>query len=116
MRSNAFGSLRGQTETKDVVMKRAWLLVPILLLAVCPAAAAELSLPAKAGDVQTSQILSGPLGACRIYIQGRYSACEVTTEPVCQRLSEVWHKPRYAIALRRWFALPQGLAWDMPPC
>jgi hypothetical protein len=97
-------------------MKRAWLLVPILLLAAYPAAAAELGLPAQVGAVQTSQIPSGPLGACRVYIQGRYSACEVTTEPVCQRLSEVWRKPRYAVVLRRWSALPQGLAWDMPPC
>jgi hypothetical protein len=105
-----------QTETKDVVMKRAWLLVPILLLAAYPAAAAELGRPAQVGAVQTSQIPSGPLGACRVYIQGRYSACEVTTEPLCQRLSEVWRKPRYAVVLRRWSALPQGLAWDMPPC
>ncbi len=97
-------------------MNRVWLLLLALLLAVRPGAAAELSLLAKARAAQTSQIPSGPLGACRIYIQGRYSACEVVTEPACQRLSEIWHKPRYAIVLRRWYALPDGLAWDMPPC
>lgn len=97
-------------------MSRAWLLLPILLVAARAGIAAELSLPVKTGVVQGSQIPPGPLGTCRLYIQGRYSACEVTTEPVCQRLSEVWRKPRYAVVLRRWYALPDGLAWDMPPC
>lgn len=97
-------------------MNRAWLFPLILLLALRPAASADMSVPAMVRAAGTSQIPQGPLGACRIYIQGRYSACEVTTEPVCQRLSEVWHKPRYAVVLRRWYALPDGLAWDMPPC
>ncbi|HLG83501.1 MAG TPA: hypothetical protein VKY22_20995 [Bradyrhizobium sp.] len=97
-------------------MNKAWLLLPMILLTAGPGATAELSLPAKARAVEVPQIPQGPLGACRIYIQGRSSACEVTTEPVCQRLSEVWHKPRYAVVLRRWYALPDGLAWDMPPC
>ena len=99
-------------------MNRAWLFLLILWLVVRPgaAAAAELSLPATAKVPQTYQIPLGPLGACRIYVQGRYAACEVMTEPACQRLSEVVHKPRYAIASRRWYALRQGLAWDMPPC
>ena len=97
-------------------MSRAWLLLPILLIAAQSGLAAELSLPVKTRVVQTSQIPLGPVGTCRLYIQGRYSACEVTTESVCQRLSEIWHKPRYAIMLRRWYALPDGLAWDMPPC
>ena len=97
-------------------MTRAWLLLPILLLAARPGAAAELNLPAKASAGETVQIAPGPIGTCRLYVQGRYSACELTTEPVCQRLSEVWRKPRYAVVLRRWYALPEGLAWDMPPC
>jgi len=104
------------TGTGDVAMSRPWLLLPILLIAARPGFAAELSLPVKTAVVQSSRIPLGPLGTCRLYIQGRYSACEVTTEPVCQKLSEVWHKPRYAIVLRRWYALPEGLAWDMPPC
>jgi hypothetical protein len=107
---------RNPTGAEESVMNRAWLLLSILLLTARPAAAAELSLPAKARASQTWQVPQGPLGACRIYVQGRYSACKVTSEPVCQRLSEVWHKPRYAIVLRRWYALPDGLAWDMPPC
>jgi hypothetical protein len=94
-------------------MNRACLLFSLLLLGARLGAAAELSLPKAA---ESYQIPAGALGTCRIYVQGRYSACEVTTEPVCQRLSEVWHKPRYAIVLRRWYALPDGLAWDMPPC
>ena len=97
-------------------MGRAWLLLPILLIAATSGFAAELSLPVKTKVLQTSQIPLGPVGACRLYVQGRYSACEVTTEPACQRLSEVWHKPRYAVVSRRWYALPDGLAWDMPPC
>jgi hypothetical protein len=109
---------RNPTGAEESVMNRAWLLLSILLLAARPglATAAELSLPAKAGASQTWQVPLGPLGACRIYIQGRYSACKITSEPICQRLSEVWRKPRYAIVLRRWYALPDGLAWDMPPC
>jgi hypothetical protein len=108
-------------EAKEVAMNRVWLFLPITFLAIDPAVAADLSVPARAraAQIYAAQIYNvarGPLGACRIYIQGRYSACEVTTEPVCQRLSEVWRKPRYAVASRRWFALPQGLAWDMPPC
>ena len=98
-------------------MTRAWLLLPILLFVVARSdGAAELSLPAKARAAETLHIAPGPVGTCRLYIQGRYSACEVTTEPVCQRLSEIWHKPRYAVVSRRWYALPEGLAWDMPPC
>jgi hypothetical protein len=88
----------------------------ILLLTAAPGAAAELGLPAKVKRAQTWAVQAGPLGACRIYLQGRSAACEVTTEPACQRLSEVWHKPRFAIASRRWYALPDGLAWDMPHC
>jgi hypothetical protein len=91
-----------------------FLLIP--LLAVAPGAAADLSVATKARAAETPQIQAGPLGTCRLYVQGRYSACKLTTEPVCQRLSEVWHKPRYAVTLRRWYALPDGLAWDMPPC
>jgi hypothetical protein len=97
-------------------MNRACLLLSLLLLVARLGAATELSLPAAAKAAQADQIPQGPLGACRIYIQGRSSACKVTTEPACQRLSEVWHKPRYAILSRRWYALPEGLAWDMPPC
>lgn len=96
-------------------MNRASLLLLALLLAP-PGAAAELSLPATAKAARISKVQPGPLGACRIYVQGRYAACEVVTEPACQRLSEVWRKPRYAVALRRWTALPDGPAWDMPPC
>jgi hypothetical protein len=105
-----------QLQTGDVAMSRAWLLLPILLIAARSGLAAEPGLPVEMRVVQTAQIPLGPVGTCRLYVQGRYSACEVTTEPVCQRLSEVWHKPRYAIVLRRWYALPDGLAWDMPPC
>ena len=97
-------------------MTRAWLLLPILLVAARSAVAEEPYLPAKARAGETVHIALGPIGTCRLYIQGQYSACEITTEPVCQRLSEVWHKPRYSIVLRRWYALPEGLAWDMPPC
>jgi len=97
-------------------MNRAWFFLLIPLLAAQPGASAELSLSATAKAAESYQIPFGPLGACRIYIQGRYSACEIATEPVCQRLSEVWHKPRYAVVSRRWYALPEGLAWDMPPC
>ncbi len=97
-------------------MSKAWLLLPILLISGPSGFGAEPSLPVQTGVVQSPRIPLGPLGTCRLYIQGRYSACEVTTEPVCQKLSEVWHKPRYAIVLRRWYALPEGLAWDMPPC
>ena len=97
-------------------MSKAWLLLAVLLIAARSGMAAELSVPAKARAVAIAQGPFGPLGTCRLYIQGRYSACEVTTEPVCQRLSEVWHKPRYGIVLRRWYALPAGLAWDRPPC
>jgi hypothetical protein len=101
---------------KGGAMGRA-LLLSLLSLATGPvsATAAELNLPATPKAAQTYQIPPGPLGACRIYIQGRYAACEVTTEPVCQRLSEVKNR-RYAVSSRRWYALPDGLAWDMPPC
>ena len=97
-------------------MNRACLLFSLVLLVARIGAAAELSQPTTAKAAQTHEVPQGPLGTCRIYIQGRYSACEVTTEPACQRSSEVWHKPRYAIVSRRWHALPEGLAWDMPPC
>jgi hypothetical protein len=97
-------------------MNRACLLFSLVLLVARLGAAAELSQAPTAKAAQTYQIPPGPLGACRIYIQGRYSACEVTTEPACQRSSEVWRKPHYAIVSRRWYALPEGLAWDMPPC
>src|ERR1700758_3823141 len=97
-------------------MNRAWLFLPILLLAGRAGVAADMSVPATVRVVQTPQIPFGPLGACRIYVQGRYATCEVTTEPVCQRLSELRYRPRFAVASRRWYALPQGLAWDMPGC
>ena len=97
-------------------MKSAWVWLSILSLTAAPGAAAELDVPPKVGSRQAWPVQSGPLGTCRIYLQGRYAACELTTEPACQRLSEVWHKPRSAIASRRWYALPQGLAWDLPRC
>jgi len=97
-------------------MNRVSLVLLIPLLAVAPGKAADLGTIKKARAAEISQIPTGPLGTCRLYVQGRYSACKLTTEPVCQRLSEVWHKPRYAVVLRRWYALPDGLAWDMPPC
>jgi hypothetical protein len=97
-------------------MNRVCLLFSLMLLVAGLGAAAGVSPLATAKAAQTDQIPQGPLGACRIYVQGRYSACKITTEPACQRLSEVWHKPRYAVLLRRWHALPEGLAWDMPPC
>ena len=97
-------------------MSKAWLLLAILLIAARSGMAAELTPAATSGAVAVAQRPPGPLGSCRLYIQGRYSACEVTTEPVCQRLSEAWHKPRNAIVSKRWYALPDGLAWDMPPC
>jgi uncharacterized protein DUF3363 len=55
-------------------------------------------------------------GTCSIYIQGRYSECEFTTEHGCQKLSEVRNGPP-KIALRRWYALPQeGWGWDQLRC
>lgn len=94
-------------------MNRLWLLLPIAMLALGPAAAADMSVPARARTARVYDTAPGPLGACRIYKQGHYAACEITTEPACQRLSE---RGRYSIASRRWYALPQGLAWDMPRC
>ena len=97
-------------------MNKAHVVLLISSLGAGPAAAADLSLSQRTAAAEMPQVAPGPPGACRIYVQGRYSACRVTTEPVCQRLSEIWHKPRYAVVLRRWYALPDGLAWDMPPC
>lgn len=97
-------------------MNKAWVLPLILLLAATSAAAADMSVSATVKAARITQIPQGPLGACRIYVQGRYAACKLTSEPVCQRLSEVWHRAAYAAVLRRWYALPEGLAWDMPPC
>jgi hypothetical protein len=78
--------------------------------------AADVNLHAARKAAEPYQTSPGPVGTCSIYIQGRYSECEVTTEHGCQRLSEVRNKPP-RIAQRRWYAFPQyGWGWDQPPC
>jgi hypothetical protein len=79
--------------------------------------AADMNLHAARKAAEPYQTSPGTVGGtCSIYIQGRYSECEFTTEPACQRLSEIRNKPP-GIAQRRWFALPQyGWGWDQPPC
>ncbi len=103
-------------EMIEVAMNKAHLVLLIWSLAVGPAVAADLRLSPQVAAAEAPQVPAGPPGACRIYVQGRSSACRVTSEPACQRLSEHWHKPRFAIVSRRWYALPQGVAWDMPRC
>jgi hypothetical protein len=81
-----------------------------------PSLAADTSLQVARSAAEAYQISPGPTGTCRIYIQGRYSECEFTTEHGCQKLSEIRNRPP-KIAQRRWYALPQeGWGWDQPRC
>jgi hypothetical protein len=90
----------------------------VVLLTTLPQAsgAADMNLHAARKVAEPYQTSPGPVGTCTIYIQGRYSECEFTDEPACQRLSEIRNRPP-RIVQRRWFALPQeGWGWDQPPC
>jgi hypothetical protein len=97
--------------------KRPVILFLVLMMTLPEASvAADVSLRAARKAAEPYQTSPGPVGTCTIYIQGRYSECEFTTEPACQRLSEVRNRPP-RIAQRRWYALPQyGWGWDQPPC
>ena len=99
-------------------MNRRPAILSLVLLITLPEAsvAADMSLRPARKAAESYQTSAGPLGTCTIYIQGWYSECEFTTEPACQRLSEVRNRPP-RIAQRRWYALPQyGWGWDQPPC
>jgi hypothetical protein len=99
-------------------MNKLPMILSLVFLAMLPEAsvAADENVRPARKAAEPYQTLPGPVGTCSIYIQGRYSECEFTTEPACQRLSEVRNRPP-RIALRRWYALPQyGWGWDRPPC
>ena len=99
-------------------MKQLPTMLSLVLLVTLPetSVAADTNLHADRKAAEPYQISLGPTGTCSIYIQGRYSECEFTTEHGCQKLSEVRNRPP-KIALRRWYALPQeGWGWDQPRC
>jgi hypothetical protein len=93
-------------------------MLSLVLLVMLPemSVAADTNLQAARKASELYQISPDPTGTCSVYIQGRYSECEFTTEHGCQKLSEVRNRPP-KIALRRWYALPQeGWGWDQPHC
>jgi hypothetical protein len=104
--------------SKRTMMNRLAAMLSLVLLVTLPetSVAAATNLHATRKAAEPYQISPGPTGTCSIYIQGRYSECEFTTEHGCQKLSEVRNRPP-KIALRRWYALPQeGWGWDQPRC
>jgi hypothetical protein len=108
--------LRGRSKT--TMMNRIPTMLSLVLLVTLPetSVAADTNLQADRKASEPYQISPGRTGTCSIYIQGRYSECEFTTEHGCQKLSEVRNRPP-KIALRRWYALPQeGWGWDQPRC
>ena len=108
--------LRGRS--KRTIMKQLPMMLSLVLLVALPetSVTADTNLHAARKAAEPDQIFPGPTGTCSIYIQGRYSECEFTTEHGCQKLSEVRNRPP-KIALRRWYALPQeGWGWDQPRC
>jgi hypothetical protein len=105
-------------QIKRTIMNQLPMMLSLVLLVALPetSVTADTNLHAARKAAEPDQIFPGPTGTCSIYIQGRYSECEFTTEHGCQKLSEVRNRPP-KIALRRWYALPQeGWGWDQPRC